>query len=102
DAAIGMHGAGGYRAQCGLVEGTLLFVGIYGKILGFSDAKTIELCRLFAQRFEHEFSSLLCRELRPEGFNDQNPPHLCEPLTVQALIFSIAFVKEFAAGKATG
>ena len=25
--SVGMHGAGGYRAQCGLVEGTLLFLG---------------------------------------------------------------------------
>ena len=27
--AVGLHGAGGYRAQCGLVEGTLMFMGIY-------------------------------------------------------------------------
>ena len=26
--AVGMHGAGGYRAQCGLVEGTLMFIGM--------------------------------------------------------------------------
>ena len=28
--AIGMHGAGFYRAQCGLVEGSLMFIGLYG------------------------------------------------------------------------
>ena len=27
--AIGLHGAGGFRAQCGLVEGALIFMGIY-------------------------------------------------------------------------
>ena len=26
--AAGLHGAGGYRAQCGLVEGALMFIGI--------------------------------------------------------------------------
>ena len=31
DSAIGMHGAGKYGAQCGLVEGSLMFIGIYGK-----------------------------------------------------------------------
>ncbi len=31
NAAIGMHGAGEYGAQCGLVEGTLMFLGIYGR-----------------------------------------------------------------------
>ena len=29
-AAIGMHGGGGFGAQCGLVEGALMFLGIYG------------------------------------------------------------------------
>ena len=29
-AATGMHGAGYYGAQCGLVEGTLMFIGLYG------------------------------------------------------------------------
>ena len=24
--AVGLHGAGGYRAQCGLVEGALIFI----------------------------------------------------------------------------
>lgn len=32
--AVGLHGAGGYRAQCGLVEGTLMFIGIYLHELG--------------------------------------------------------------------
>nr|WP_296478837.1 hypothetical protein [uncultured Acetatifactor sp.] len=26
--AVGLHGAGGYRAQCGIVEGTLMFIGM--------------------------------------------------------------------------
>lgn len=29
-AAVGMHGAGRFRAQCGLVEGALMFIGILG------------------------------------------------------------------------
>ena len=29
DSALGMHGAGEYGAQCGLVEGTLMFLGIF-------------------------------------------------------------------------
>ena len=32
--AIGMHGAGFYRAQCGLVEGSLMFIGLYGTAKG--------------------------------------------------------------------
>lgn len=94
DAALGMHGAGGYRAQCGLVEGTLLFIGIFGRKHNISDKKIIELCRSFAEIFEHEFTSLLCRKLRPEGFSTDNPPHLCESLTIRANALSISFIKE--------
>jgi len=94
DAALGMHGAGGYRAQCGLVEGALLFFGILGRKLNIADDKTVELCRCFARSFEHEFTSLLCRELRPEGFAVDNPPHLCQQLTIQAHLFIISFLRD--------
>ena len=41
DSALGLHGAGGYQAQCGLVEGALMFIGILGKARNYSD-KEIE------------------------------------------------------------
>ena len=98
DAAIGMHGAGGYRAQCGLVEGGLLFLGIIGRARKMPDELIIELCREYASRFEEQFSSLLCRELRPEGFGDHLPPHLCEPLSCRTVLFTAEFIeKEFMA-----
>jgi hypothetical protein len=94
DAALGMHGAGEYGAQCGLVEGGLMFLGIYGRFQGLSDAKVVLLCREFALAFERRFGSLLCRELRPEGFRPENPPHLCEALSCRALVFDIRFLSE--------
>lgn len=92
DSASGLHGAGKYGAQCGLVEGTLLFLGIYGRSEKRSDAEVIQRCNQFASQFEEHFSSLLCRELRPEGFSADLPPHLCEQLTCEAVEFSIRFV----------
>ncbi len=94
DAALGMYGAGGYRAQCGLVEGPLMFIGIHGKKLGLSDGAIGRICKQFAAEFEGNFSSLVCRELRPEGFHPDNPPHLCEPLTVEAIEFQYRFIVE--------
>lgn len=47
-AAIGLHGAGGYRAQCGLVEGSLMFIGIYGRMKGKTDRETARICYEFA------------------------------------------------------
>ncbi|HOO91196.1 MAG TPA: C-GCAxxG-C-C family protein, partial [Syntrophales bacterium] len=95
DAALGMHGAGEYGAQCGLVEGTLMFLGIIGRTKGISDEKIIDSCNAFARQFEHKFQTLLCRELRPEGFHRNNPPHLCEKFTCEAVLFNIDFVTDF-------
>lgn len=95
DAAIGMHGAGGYRAQCGLVEGTLMFIGVLGRERGIETDKIVDLCFQFAQNFEAEFKSLICQNLRPEGFSANNPPHLCESLTNRAAVNAIDFLNSY-------
>lgn len=95
DAALGMHGAGKYGAQCGLVEGTLMFLGIIGRSEGVSDDIIVDSCNEFANQFEHRFQSLLCKELRPEGFRQDNPPHLCEGLTCEAVAFNVNFLTDF-------
>jgi len=92
-AATGMHGAGEYGAQCGLVEGGLMFLGIFTTHNGYSRDATVECCFEFAQAFESNFSSLQCSVLRPEGFKRTNPPHICEPLTCRAVEFTLSFVK---------
>ena len=94
-ASIGMHGAGKYGAQCGLVEGTLMFLGIIGKEYRFQEEAIIDQCREFAKQFEKNFKSLSCSKLRPEGFKKENPPHLCEKLTCDAIEFSKVFVLQF-------
>jgi hypothetical protein len=94
DASVGLHGAGGFRAQCGLVEGSLLFIGLYGGEIGMSRDKRISICYTFAKQFSAEFGSLTCRELRPGGFREDDPPHLCTDLTKRAIAFSAAFVRE--------
>jgi C_GCAxxG_C_C family probable redox protein len=92
DSAIGLHGAGEYGAQCGLVEGTLIFLGIYGRHNKIEEKEIIKLCKEFATKFEAEFKSLQCSILRPEGFKEDNPPHLCEILTCNAISFSRDFI----------
>jgi len=94
DAAVGMHGAGGYRAQCGLVEGGLLFIGVIGRRRKLAEKDIVDLCRQYAGEFEQRFSSLSCRDLRPEGFGDHLPPHLCEPLSCRAVSFGVDFLEK--------
>lgn len=93
-AAAGLHGAGGYGAQCGLVEGGLLYIGMAGTERGLDDEAVGDLCREFAAGFEAAHGSLLCRELRLEGFGADDPPHLCEGRTVAAALFAVAFMRE--------
>ncbi len=95
DAATGMHGAGRYGAQCGLVEGTLMFTGIYGRIKRLPEETVADVCRQFAAVFEKRFGSLQCRILRPQGFGDGNPPHLCESLTIDAVTVAIDFIRQW-------
>ena len=91
-AAVGMHGAGKYGAQCGLVEGSLMFIGLYGGQLGLKTESIVALCNDFAGRFEKRFFSLRCKELRPQGFRPEDPPHLCEGKSRIAVHFAADFV----------
>lgn len=92
NSAIGMHGAGEFGAQCGLAEGTLMFLGIAGRAKGIMDEDIVKSCQDFAMQFEIRFGSLQCRVLRPQGFKHDNPPHLCEGITREGVVFSIEFV----------
>ena len=93
DAATGMHGAGEYGTRCGLVEGALMFLGIIGHARGIPEAGIVDACCHFAAGFEKRFSSLLCSDLRPQGFHPDNPPHLCKDLTGRAIDYTLAFME---------
>lgn len=93
DAATGIPGAGRYGAQCGLVGSALMFIGIQGKENGLGHEEIVSICNNFAQGFEKVFGSLSCRDLRPQGFKPNNPPHLCEDLTKKAILFTLNYLK---------
>ena len=93
-AAVGLHGAGGYRAQCGLVEGTLMFIGIYLHEMGQTEDEIVPACNHFASAFDKTFGSLRCLELRPLGFSESDPPHMCEKLTCDGIEFAYQYILE--------
>ncbi len=99
DSTVGLNGAGQHGAQCGLVEGGLMFLGMIGRERGISDDDIVAACDRYATEFEREFGSMICSVLRPEGFNDDNPPHICEPVSCRAVKFSNRFVREFVGDK---
>ncbi len=96
DAAIGMHGAGGFRGQCGLVEGTLMFMGVLLKAQHKTEAEIADICRTFAAAFTERFGSLSCFFLRPDGFTPDDEPHLCEALTIDAIAFAHRYIRAVA------
>ncbi len=94
-AAFGMNGAGRYGAQCGLVEGMLMFLGIWSSLQGMSYGQTQELCCSFVKKFEETFGSLLCSRLRPEAeASARDPDHACEELKVKAILMDLAFLND--------
>lgn len=90
--AEGMGGAGEYGAQCGLLEGALMFAGILGAEESLSKEDIHAICCGLASEFEEKFGSLLCREIRPEGFKKGNPPHLCEQRSVEAAEYAAGYL----------
>lgn len=91
-AAVGMHGAGLFRAQCGLVEGGLMFIGLYYSILGRPETEAVAACNGYARAFTENFGALTCRELRPGGFLPNDPPHMCEHLTCRTIMFAYTYI----------
>lgn len=92
DAAIGMHGAGKFGAQCGLVEGSLMFIGIWGRKNGYESDSIVNYCHSFANKFQDDFGSIVCRDLRPQGFKPDNPSHICEEITKKAIKFTLNYI----------
>lgn len=91
--AFGMNGAGRYGAQCGLVEGMLMFLGIWSDLECMTYEQTQMVCSSFAGRFEKTFGSLICARLRPGAeASARDPAHACEELKVKALLMDLDFL----------
>ena len=84
-AVVGCHGAGATGGQCGLMEGALLLIGLHGAELGMEESAIVELCADYARLFTEKFGSISCKDLRPGGVHPNDPPHLCETLSVDAI-----------------
>lgn len=93
DAVVAIPGAGRYGAQCGLVSGAIMFIGISGRLKNLTNEAIDKGCYDFTDGFKREFHYLNCSELRPEGFKPENPPHLCENLTARAVDFAVEYVR---------
>lgn len=94
DSAICLNGGGRFRSQCGLVEGALMFIGIYATALGMKKKDMMKIAYGFCEGFTARFGSLLCRDLRPGGFQKDDPKHMCEPLTQRTVAYAVDYLKQ--------
>lgn len=70
-----------------------MFIGVLFSEKGASDSEITVICYEFAEAFTNHFLSLSCKELRPNGFTENDPPHACEKLTADAVAFSYTFIQ---------
>ena len=75
--------------NAGIAPGKIVFAGV-----GKTDKEISALCYRYAEEFTARFGSLLCRELRPGGFQPSDPPHACEGLTVDTVLFAMDFMQK--------
>lgn len=92
-AATAMNGSGRSRAQCGLVEGALMFFGVLFAAKGASDCDIYNIAKDFTRDFITEYGSISCYDLRPGGFQKDDPPHKCEGLTLKTIAFTYDFLQ---------
>lgn len=59
-----------------------------------SEEETVSACYKYAEAFEKRFGSLRCYDLRPSGFTPDDPPHMCEKLTCDAVEFACQYIEE--------
>lgn len=57
-----------------------------------TDPEIVAACHDFAAAFDRTFGSLRCLELRPTGFSENDPPHMCEQLTCDGIGFAYQFI----------
>ena len=93
--ALGMVGAGKYGAQCGLLEGGMMFLAIYGQQNGLVKKDIFELTYKMTETFENSMGSIVCKGLRPYPFTPEDAPkHLCEPVTVKGVTLLVKFLQD--------
>lgn len=90
----GQHGAEKLGAQCGLAIAGQMFIGIYYRQQEKDEAAIVSYCTQYAEAFRNKFSTLVCSELRMNGYISTDPRHVCEQLTCDAVTITYNFLKK--------
>lgn len=92
-AAVGQHTAG-IRKQCGFVEGTLMFIGIYFSQRGATDKEISALCRKYIDSYQEVFVYTQCEDIREKILMLKDDKHgQCGPMGERTVRHSYEFIK---------
>lgn len=64
----------------------------YLNMIGKTEDEIVAVCYNFASAFDKKFGSLRCFDLRPTGFTENDPPHMCESLTCSGIEFTYQYI----------
>lgn len=91
-----MNGGGRAGAQCGILEAGLFILSIlYGRRSTKQSREPLQsLAFRLTKKFEIEYKSFLCRDIRPEGFDPAQPRGLCTERIIYGIFFLLDFFEE--------
>ena len=93
DSLVGLPNGAEQKSLCGLVSGTLIFIGIYGKIKKLKRDQIKNICKKFSSEFIGKFGSIDCKDLKPEKISPEQTC-ICKELAYKAIDFSIDFIEK--------
>ncbi len=97
DSAVGQHVAG-IRKQCGFVEGTLMFIGIYFAQMGKDDKQIGRICKDYMTSYIDEFEYPMCSDIRTKilKLKDDNLGQ-CADMAKRTIKHSYEFINKVSA-----
>lgn len=89
---IGLHSTTEYGGQCGLLEGLLIFVGIYGREKNYSNNEIVRHCAKLTRKFDNLFRTLSCHDLKGASKKIFESPHSCENITIDIVLLTKKYI----------
>lgn len=88
----GLHGVNPTISQCGLLTGSLMFLGIYAREKNIPNSQITKYYYDFSKYFQRKFGDTLCQSLNNEKENLGISPFSCEKLTKDVVTFTSSFI----------
>ena len=90
----GLHGVDPMIAQCGLLSGGLMFLGIYSCEKNIPNSQLSKYYYDYSKYFQRKFGDTGCQNLNGNSKSLGLKPYACEDLTKDVVEFTINFIEK--------